>query len=62
MKKYLDSGDKEMISLTVDILFESFDLVHDECFFSRIDSVDGGVQGDKTDTENGCKAAEFVHY
>lgn len=51
-----------MISLRVDILFEPLDLVHDEGLFSGVNGVDGGVEGDKADTEESGETAEFVHY
>ena len=51
---YQGSNDEEMISLCVNFLFESFDFVHDEGFFSWVDSVDCGVEGNKADTEEGA--------
>ena len=57
----MDSGDEKVISLIVDILLETFDLVHDECLFSGVDCVDSGVEGDKSYTKDSGEAAEFVH-
>ena len=50
-----------MITLAVDVLFETFEFVHDECLFSGVYCVDGRVEGDQADTENSCETAEFVH-
>ena len=50
-----------MVSLAVDILLESLELVHDEGLFSGVHCINGGVEGHHADTEDCREAAEFVH-